>query len=131
MNRTNGDTLVDERGPRVSPLARIADLGTAAQASIPGVYAWAVTVAPAAGTLASGQSTTVTLTASSPLAGLRMAESAGAVGACADCTLTVNPGNITVTVVLEISVGNSSSPPPSSPPPDDTRPAALVARLVN
>jgi hypothetical protein len=43
----------------------------------------------------------------------------------------VNPGNITVTVVLEISVGNSSSPPPSSPPPDDTRPAALVARLVN
>jgi RNA polymerase sigma factor (sigma-70 family) len=96
-----------------------------------------VTVAPAAGTLASGQSTTVTLTASSPLAGLRMAESAGAVGACADCTLTVNPGNITVTVVLDISVGGSSSPPPSSPPPSSPPPsspppdAALTGRLAN
>jgi hypothetical protein len=81
-----------------------------------------VTVAPAAGTLASGQSTTVTLTASSPLAGLRMAEPAGGVGACADCTLTVNPGNITITVVLDISVGGSSSPPPD---------AALAGRLAN
>jgi RNA polymerase sigma factor (sigma-70 family) len=96
-----------------------------------------VTVAPAAGTLASGQSTTVTLTASSPLAGLRMAESAGGVGACADCTLTVNPGNITVTVVLDISVGGSSSPPPSSPPPSSPPPsspppdAALTGRLAN
>jgi hypothetical protein len=36
--------------PRVrsSPLARISDLGAAVQASIPGAYAWAVTVAPAA-----------------------------------------------------------------------------------
>jgi hypothetical protein len=92
-----------------------------------------VTVSPTAGTLASGQSTTVSLSAGSLLAGLREAALAGGggVGACAACTLTVNPGNITVTVVLEISVGNSSSPPPSSPPPDDTRPAALVARLVN
>ena len=92
-----------------------------------------VTVSPTAGTLASGQSTTVSLSAGSLLGGLHEAALAGGggVGACAACTLTVNPGNITVTVVLEISVGNSSSPPPSSPPPDDARPAALVARLVN
>ncbi len=92
-----------------------------------------VTVSPTAGTLASGQSTTVSLSAGSLLGGLHEAALAGGggVGACAACTLTVNPGNITVTVVLEISVGNGSSPPPSSPPPDDTRPAALVARLVN
>jgi RNA polymerase sigma factor (sigma-70 family) len=98
-----------------------------------------VTVSPTAGTLASGQSTTVSLSAGSPLGGLReaaLAGGGGGVGACTNCTLTVNPGNITVTVVLEISVGNSSSPPPSSPPPsspppDDVRPAALVGRLVN
>ncbi len=98
-----------------------------------------VTVSPTAGTLASGQSTTVSLSAGSLLGGLReaaLADDGGGAGACAACTLTVNPGNITVTVVLEISVGNSSSPPPSSPPPsspppDDVRPAALVGRLVN
>ncbi|HEV2252262.1 MAG TPA: hypothetical protein VGS06_03625 [Streptosporangiaceae bacterium] len=93
-----------------------------------------VTVSPTAGTLASGQSTTVSLGAGSLLGALRKAASAGgggAAGACAVCTLTVNPGNITVTVVLEISVGNSSSPPPSSPPPGDAGPAALVGRLVN
>ncbi|HMD25580.1 MAG TPA: sigma-70 family RNA polymerase sigma factor [Streptosporangiaceae bacterium] len=98
-----------------------------------------VTVSPTAGTLASGQSTTVSLSAGSALGGLHeaaLADGGGGVGACAACTLTVNPGNITVTVVLEISVGNSSSPPPSSPPPsspppDDVRPAALVGRLVN
>jgi RNA polymerase sigma factor (sigma-70 family) len=87
-----------------------------------------VTVSPTAGTLASGQSTTVSLSAGSLLGGLHEAALAGGggVGACAACTLTVNPGNITVTVVLEVSVGNSSSSPP-----DGTRPAALVARLVN
>jgi RNA polymerase sigma factor (sigma-70 family) len=98
-----------------------------------------VTVSPTAGTLASGQSTTVSLSAGSLLGSQReaaLADGGGGGGACAACTLTVNPGNITVTVVLEISVGNSSSPPPSSPPPsspppDDVRPAALVGRLVN
>jgi hypothetical protein len=49
----------------------------------------------------------------------------------------VNPGNITVTVVLDISVGGSSSPPPSSPPPSSPPPsspppdAALTGRLAN
>ena len=36
----------ERRRPQL--LARVSDLGTAAQASIPGLYAWAVTVAPAA-----------------------------------------------------------------------------------
>ncbi len=92
-----------------------------------------VTVSPTAGTLASGQSATVSVSASSLTGGLRAAALAGGggVGACADCTLTVNPGDITVTVVLDISVGNSPSPPPSSPPPDDARPAAVMGRLVN
>ena len=80
-----------------------------------------VSVSPAAGTLASGQSTTVTVSASSPLAAL----SAVGVGACAGCTLTVNPGGITVTVVLDISVGGSSSPPP------DNAVSGRVARLVH
>jgi len=65
-----------------------------------------VTVSPTAGTLASGQSTTVSLSGGSLLGALReaaLAGGGGAVGACADCTLTVNPGNITVTVVLEMT----------------------------
>jgi RNA polymerase sigma factor (sigma-70 family) len=97
-----------------------------------------VTVSPTAGTLASGQSATVSLSAGSLLGGLRSAALAGGgggAGACAACTLTVNPGNITVTVILDVSTGSSSpppsSPPPSSPPPDDARPAVLAGRLVN
>ena len=89
-----------------------------------------VTVSPTAGTLASGQSTTVTLGVSSPRGGLRPAVLAG-LGACTDCTLTVNPGNITVTVVLDSGTGSSSSPPPSSPPPDAARAGGVVGRLVH
>jgi RNA polymerase sigma factor (sigma-70 family) len=93
-----------------------------------------VTVSPASGTLASGQSTTVTVSASSLLGGLRAAAftgggGGGGVGACVACTLTVNPGGITVTVVLDVSIGTSSSPPssppPSSPPPQEARPGRL------
>jgi RNA polymerase sigma factor (sigma-70 family) len=101
-----------------------------------------VTVSPTAGTLASGQSTTVSLRAASLLGGLlgglreaAPADGGGGAGACVACTLTVNPGDITVTIVLDVSVGSSSnppsSPPPSSPPPDDARPAAVVGRLVH
>jgi len=97
-----------------------------------------VTVSPTAGTLASGQSTTVTLGVSSPRGGLRPAVLAG-LGACTDCTLTVNPGNITVTVVLDIGTSSTpppsspppSSPPPSSPPPDAARTGGVVGRLVH
>jgi RNA polymerase sigma factor (sigma-70 family) len=84
-----------------------------------------VTVSPTAGTLASGQSATVSVSASSLLGGLHAAALAGdGAGACADCTLTVNPGDITVTVVLDITVGNSSSPPPSSPPASSPPPSS-------
>ena len=101
-----------------------------------------VTVSPTAGTLAAGQSATVSLSAGRLLGGLAKAapaDASGGVGACADCTLTVNPGNITVTVVLDISVSSSScppsspppsSPPPSSPPPDSARTGAM-GRLEN
>jgi hypothetical protein len=34
--------------PRVSPLARFGEIGAVAQATVPGLYAWIVTVAPAA-----------------------------------------------------------------------------------
>jgi RNA polymerase sigma factor (sigma-70 family) len=103
-----------------------------------------VTVAPTAGTLASGQTTTVSLTAGSPAAALREAvpgDGSWGGGGCADGTLTVNPGSITVTIMLDTSgCGSSSpppsspppsSPPPSSPPPDDAKPAAVAPRLVN
>jgi hypothetical protein len=83
-----------------------------------------VTVSPTAGTLAPGESATVTLSASgSLLDGLQPAAVSGGINLCVGCTLTVNPGDITVTVVLDISVGSSSSPPSSppqsSPPPDN------------
>jgi len=50
-----------------------------------------VTVSPTSGTLASGQSVTVSLSASSPVS--------------VDSQLTVNPGGITVTVVVGVGVG--------------------------
>jgi hypothetical protein len=43
----DADTHVDPP-PGMALLGRLADLGSAAQASIPGAYAWAVTVAPVA-----------------------------------------------------------------------------------
>jgi len=43
----------------------------------------------------------------------------------------VNPGGITVTVILNIDTDDNSSPPPSSPPPDDASLRGLVGRLVN
>jgi len=93
-------------------------------------------VAPASGHLLAGQSTTV---------GLRVSAAAGALaaraapagvtltsetGVCANCTLTVNPGNITVTVLIEVNASPSPSkpscPPSSSPPPDSNRPEAVT-----
>ena len=101
-----------------------------------------VTVSPTAGTLASGRTTTVSLTAGGAAGGAAGALSeavpawGGGGGECASGTLTVNPGNITVTITLDTSMCGSSSPPPSSPPPsspppDDARPAMLAGRLVN
>jgi len=51
-----------------------------------------VTVSPSSGTLASGQSTTVALSVTSP--------------ASVDSQLTVNPGGITVTVLIGIGDGD-------------------------
>lgn len=75
-----------------------------------------VTVAPTSGTLLAGRSATVTVTASGGLAGLAALGSPGGGGLCVACTLTVNPGGHVVTIVIEISVGQSSSPPGSGGP---------------
>jgi hypothetical protein len=97
-----------------------------------------VTVSPAAGTLAAGQSTTVALSVSSPPGALRAAAVAGGGGggggcggdngdgACTQGTLTVNPDGITVTVTVDIATGDNSSPPP-----DDATRRAVAGRLAN
>jgi RNA polymerase sigma factor (sigma-70 family) len=92
-----------------------------------------VTVTPSAGTLPSGESTQVALSVSGSAPGLNA--EAAAIGAgggqgCVDCQLTVNPGNIKVTVILDIDTGDNSSPPPSSNPPDSGSLRTLVARLA-
>jgi hypothetical protein len=99
-------------------------------------------VAPSSGRLLAGQSTTVGLRVSAG-AGALTAQAApagaalpGAAGVCVSCTLTVNPGGLTVTVLIEISV-SPSSPAPSCPPPSSSSPEAETspgcgnARLVN
>jgi hypothetical protein len=48
---------------------------------------------------------------------------AGATGVCVSCTLTVNPGDITVTVLIEINASPSPSKP-SCPPPSSSAPGA-------
>jgi RNA polymerase sigma factor (sigma-70 family) len=84
-------------------------------------------VAPASGHLLSGQSTTVSLrvSAAAGAAAVRAAPAdatlAGAGGVCVSCTLTVNPGEITVTVLIEVNT-KPSSPPPSCPPPSSPSP---------
>jgi hypothetical protein len=85
-------------------------------------------VTPASGRLLAGQSTTVSLRVSAA-AGAAPARAApagatltGATGVCVSCTLTVNPGEITVTVL--IINAKPSSPPPSSPPPSCPPPSS-------
>jgi RNA polymerase sigma factor (sigma-70 family) len=88
-----------------------------------------VTVSPTRGTLAPGQGTGVTLSVS-PRRGLAAAPLADAAAVSVDGTLTVNPGDITVTVVLDIGATSSpppSTPPPSSPPPSSPPPDAALA----
>ncbi len=95
-----------------------------------------LSVAPASGRLLAGQSTTVSVNVSGGLLGLasRVAGTGG--GVCVGCQLTVNPGGIVVSVVIEIDV-TPSSPPPSSKPPSSGSPGPEVAtarpavRLVN
>jgi hypothetical protein len=92
-----------------------------------------LSVAPSSGRLLAGRSTTVTLSVSSTLGGILGARAAGGGGGgvCVGCQLTVNPGGIKVTVVLDISIA-PSSPPPSSESPEAAAAAERpAARLVH
>ena len=86
-----------------------------------------LSVAPASGRLQAGQSTTVSLGVSGGLLGLagRAVTGSGA-GVCVGCQLTVNPGGIVVSVIIEIDV-TPSSPAPSCPPPSSGSPGAETA----
>jgi hypothetical protein len=77
-------------------------------------------VAPSAGRLLAGQSATVTLSVSSAAAGLiPQAAFENAAAVCVGCQLTVNPGGISVLVIIDAGVVPSSPPPSSgSPPPE-------------
>jgi len=79
-----------------------------------------LSVAPASGRLLAGQSTTVSVNVSGGLLGLSSSQVRAVPGTsggvCVGCQLTVNPGGIVVSVVIEIDV-TPSSPPPSSKPP--------------
>jgi RNA polymerase sigma factor (sigma-70 family) len=94
-------------------------------------------VAPASGRLLAGQSTTIGLRVSPGAAALTTAAAraapagaalTSATGVCVSCTLTVNPGDLTVTVLIEINASPSPSkpscPPSSSPPPSSYSPEA-------
>jgi RNA polymerase sigma factor (sigma-70 family) len=119
-----------------------------------GPVSWSVTessgligklsVAPASGRLLAGQSTTVSVNVSGGLLGLAdraVTGSAAGAGVCVGCQLTVNPGGIVVSVIIEIDVTPSSPAPsssaPSCPPPSsgspepETASGCKNARLVN
>jgi hypothetical protein len=91
-----------------------------------------LSVAPASGRLLAGQSTTVSVNVSGGLLGLtsRAVTGAGA-GACVGCQLTINPGGIVVSVIIEIDVTPSSPAPsssgPSCPPPSSGSPGPETA----
>jgi len=92
-----------------------------------------LTVAPSSGRLLAGRSTTVSLSVSSTLGGApgaRVADGGGG-GVCVGCQLTVNPGGIKVTVVLDISLGPGSPPPSSESPGAAAAVERPAARLVN
>ena len=96
-----------------------------------------LSVAPSSGRLLAGRSTTVTLSVSSTLGGALSARAAGSPqavdwgGACVGCQLTVNPGGIKVTVVLDIDIAPSSPPPSSQSPEAAAAVERPAARLVN
>jgi len=82
-----------------------------------------LSVAPASGRLLAGQSTTVSVNASGGLLGLASRAVTGSeAGVCVGCQLTVNPGGIVVSVIIEIDV-TPSSPAPSSPAPNSSGPS--------
>jgi hypothetical protein len=82
-----------------------------------------LTVAPGSGRLLAGQSATVSVRVNGGVPGLAARAGTGiAAEVCVGCQLIVNPGGITVTVVIQVDVipSSPSSPPPSSqsPPPE-------------
>jgi hypothetical protein len=99
-----------------------------------GPVSWSVTespgligqlsVAPSSGRLLAGQSTTVSVNVSGGLLGLAVPRTGG--GVCVGCQLTVNPGGIVVSVVIEVDV-TPSSPPPSTKPPSSASPGPEAA----
>jgi RNA polymerase sigma factor (sigma-70 family) len=104
-----------------------------------GPVSWSVTessgligtlsVAPSSGRLQAGQSTTVSVNVSGGLLGLAVPRTGG--GVCVGCQLTVNPGGIVVSVVIEVDVTPSSPPPSSKPPSPEVVTGRPAARLVN
>ena len=91
-----------------------------------GPVSWSVTessgligklsVGPASGRLLAGQSTTVSVNVSGGLLGLASRVAGTGSGVCVGCQLTVNPGGIVVSIVIEIDL-SPNSPPPSSGTP--------------
>ncbi len=104
-----------------------------------GPVSWSVTessgligqlsVAPSSGRLLAGQSTTVSVNVSGGLLGL--ADPRAGAGVCVGCQLTINPGGIVVSVVIEIDVTPSSPPPSTKPPSPEVVTGRPAARLVN
>jgi hypothetical protein len=87
-----------------------------------------LSVAPASGRLLAGQSTTVSVNVNGGLLGLAgsrvRAVPGSAAGVCVGCQLTVNPGGIVVSVIIEIDVTPSSPPPSSGTPGPEGAPGA-------
>jgi hypothetical protein len=87
-----------------------------------------VTVSPLSGSLSAGQSATVNLTLSSPLALKAQANPGLSLQGCTTCTLTIDPGGIVVTV--DIVVGDSGTSRALGSAGLPGRPA-LAGRLVD
>jgi len=87
------------------------------------------------GRLLAGQSTTVSVGVSGGLLGLagsRVQAVPGiGGGVCVGCQLTVNPGGIVVSVVIEIDISPSPPPPSSGSPGPEVGTGRPAARLEN
>jgi RNA polymerase sigma factor (sigma-70 family) len=104
-----------------------------------GPVSWSVTessgligqlsVSPGSGRLLPGQSTTVSVNATGGLLGLAVPQAGG--GVCVGCQLTINPGGIVVSVVIEVDVTPSSPPPSTKPPSPEVITGRPAARLGN
>jgi len=104
-----------------------------------GPVSWSVTessgligqlsVTPSSGRLLAGQSTTVSVNVTGGLLGLAVPRTGG--GVCVGCQLTINPGGIVVSVVIEVDVTPSSPPPSTKPPSPEVITGRPAARLGN